>query len=86
MDSHATMPLVGQNYYILSESGTFAEVNAFSPDYDTKEIPIVDAEVRYDLPHSMMTYILVIRNSFHVTCMTNNMIPLFMMLEAGIMV
>ena len=43
LDSHANMPLVGQNYYIISDSGTFAEVNAFLPEYETKNISILDA-------------------------------------------
>ena len=80
------MPVVGQNFYILSDSGSFAEVNAFSPDYETKNIPIVDAAVRYDQPHSMMTYILVIRDTLHITSMTNNLIPPFMIQDVGIMV
>ena len=79
LNSHANMPVVGHNLYILSDSGTFSEVSAFSPDYKTKKIPIVDAAVQYNFPHSMMTYILFIRDSLHVTSMTNNLIPPFMM-------
>ena len=80
------MPVVGQNCYILSNSVTFVEFNAFSPDYETKNIPIVDAALQYNCPHSMMTYILVIHNALHVTSMTNNMTPPSMIQEAGIMV
>ena len=80
------MPVVGQKYYILYESVTFAEVNVFSPDYEMKNIPIVDASVRYDFPHSMITYILVIRNALHVTSTTKNMILPVMMREVGVMV
>ena len=86
LDSHAKMTVVGHNCYILSESGTFAEVNSFSLDYEKKKIPIVDAAVQYDYPHSMMTYILVIRNNLQINSMTNNMIPPFMMQESEIMV
>ena len=46
LDSHTNMPLVGPNCYIISDSGTFAEVNALSPDYETKNIPIVDSAVQ----------------------------------------
>ena len=81
LDSYANMPVVGKNCYILYESGTFAEVNTFSPDYETKEIPIVEKSVQYDCPHSMMTYILVIWYALHITSMTNNLIPPFMMQE-----
>ena len=69
------MSVVGQICYILSDSGNCVEINSFSPDYKTKKIPIVDAAVKYDFPHSMMIYILVILNAFHVTYMTNNLIP-----------
>ena len=63
---------------MLSDSCTFTESNAFSLDYETKNIPIVDAAVQYDCPHNVMTYILVIRNALHFTSMTNNLIPPFM--------
>ena len=86
LNAHANMPVVGQNCYILSESVNFAEVNALSPIYKTKKIPIVDAAVQYNCTHSIMTYILVIWNALHVTSMTNNPPSPFMMQEAGIMV
>ena len=86
INSQANMPVVVQNCYIIYDSGTFEEVNAFLPDYETNNIPIVDAEVQYYPPHSMMTYILVTRNALHVTSMKNNTTPPFMMREAGIMV
>ena len=79
LNSHENMPVVGQNCYILSDSNNFAEVNAFSPDYDTKNIPIVDTAVQYGCPHSMMTYILVIWNALHVTSTKIGLIPPFMM-------
>ena len=75
LDSHANMPVVVQNCYILSDSGNFVEFNAFSPDHKTKKIPILGTAVQYDCLHSMMTYILVIRNAVHVTSMTNNLTP-----------
>ena len=45
LDYLANMLVVGQNCYILSDSGNFVEVNDFSPDYETKKIPIEDAVV-----------------------------------------
>ena len=86
LDSHANMPVVGQNFYILSDSENFAEVNAFSPEYETKKILIVDAAVQCNFPHSIMTYIPVIHNALYVTSMTNTTTPPFMIQEAGIMV
>ena len=46
LDYHTNMLVVGQNCYIISDSGTFAEVNAFSTDHETKNIPIVDSAVQ----------------------------------------
>ena len=86
LNSHSNMSVVDQNWYIISDSGTSAEVNAISPDYKTKNIPIVDAAVRYDCPHRMMTYILLICNDLHVNSMTNNLMPPFMLQEVGILV
>ena len=45
LDSHANMPVVGRNSYILSETGKVVDVKAFSPDFETMQIPIVDATV-----------------------------------------
>ena len=80
------MPVVVQNSYILSDSGTFSEINTFSPDYEIKKILTVDVAVQYECPHRMMTYILVIRYALHVTTMTNILTPPFMMRETVIMV
>jgi hypothetical protein len=45
LDFHANMPVVGRNAYIISDTGRVADVNPFTPDYDSKMIPIVDAAV-----------------------------------------
>ena len=86
LDSHANMPVVGQNAYIISDTGRIADVNPFTPDYDSMQISIVDAAVRYDCPYNDRSYILVIRNALFVPSMKNNLIPPFVMREAGIRV
>lgn len=86
LDSHANMPVVGQHAYVISDTGKVAEVNAFTPDYEPLRVPIVDAAVRYDCPYGGESYILVIRNALHVPAMRNNLLPPFMMREAGIQV
>ena len=50
--------VIGSSAYIISESGESAEVNAFSPDYATRDIPIVDAALQYESPYDGTTYIL----------------------------
>jgi hypothetical protein len=84
LDSHANMPVVGKFAFIISNTGRIADVKAYTPDYDTMQIPIVDAAVKYECPYDGTTYILVIRNALHVPSMQNNLIPPFMIREAGI--
>ena len=86
LDTHANMPVVGCNSYIISKTGKTTEVNAYSPEYESKLIELVDAAVQYDCPYSVETYILVIRNALHVPAMKTNLIPPFMMREAGVQV
>jgi hypothetical protein len=80
------MPVVGKCSFILSDTGRVADVKAYTPDYDSMQIRIVDATVKYECPYSGTGYILVLRNALHVPSMQNNLIPPFMMREAGITV
>ncbi len=86
LDSHANMPVVGKNAFIISDTGRVADVKAYTPDYDSMELHIVDAAVKYESPYDGNEYILVIRNALHVPSMQNNLIPPFMMREAGLIV
>ncbi len=79
LDSHANMPVVGRHAYIISDTGRIADVNAFTPDYDAMQVPIVDAAVQYDCPYDGGSYILVIRNALHVPSMKNNLMPPFIL-------
>ena len=45
LDSHANMPVVGRNAFIISDTGRIADVKPYSPDYESMAIPIVDAAV-----------------------------------------
>ena len=86
LDSHANMPVVGNDVYIISDTGRIAEVNPFTPDYAPMQIPIVDAAVRYDCPYDGQPHIFVIRNALHVPTMSNNLMPPFSMRETGVRV
>eukprot|EP00956_Cyclotella_meneghiniana_P044141 scaffold303339_cov89-Cyclotella_meneghiniana.AAC.2 len=49
LDSHANMVVVGKNSTIVSRTGQYADVHAFSDECDhLSQIPIVDAVVAYD--------------------------------------
>jgi hypothetical protein len=84
LDSHANMHVVGSQAYILSDTGCTCDVSAYTPDYKPIQIKIVDAAVQYDCPYTDEQYILVIRNVLHIPSMQNNLIPPFMMREAGL--
>jgi hypothetical protein len=84
MDSHANMPVVGRNACMTSDTGRIADVNAFTADCDSMMMSIVDASVRSDCPCDGQACVFVMRNALHVPSMKNNLVPPFMMREAGI--
>jgi hypothetical protein len=81
--SHANMPVAGRNACVTPDTGRTADVNPFTPDYDPMQIPIVDAAVQHDCPYDGQMHILVLRNALHVPSMKNNLVPPFVMREAG---
>jgi hypothetical protein len=80
----ANMPVAGRHAFIISDTGRVADVNAFTSDYKPMQVSIVDAAIQYDCPYDGQTYILVIQNVLHVPSMKNNLLPPFVMREAGI--
>ena len=87
LDSHANMAVVEDHATIFSRSGRKADVKPFASDCSKLEsVPIVDAAVAYDCPHSMKTYILAFRNALHVPSMNHNLISPFVMREVGLIV
>ena len=49
-----------------------------------QKIPIVDAALAYDCPYTHRTYLLIVRNALYVPSMTNNLLPPFILREAGL--
>jgi hypothetical protein len=87
LDSYANMVVVGQHCLVIERSSRTAIVNPFTPDYDAMtEVPIVDAAISYECPFTGKEYILLVQNALHVPAMENNLIPPFVMREAGIIV
>ena len=84
LDSHANMAVAGRGAYILAETGKDVEVSAFTPEHEPMKYKVVDVAIQYDDPYDQRTYAFVIRNALHVPAMTNNLIPPFMIREAGI--
>jgi hypothetical protein len=87
LDSHANMPVVGRHFYVISDTGEIADVSPlFTPDYSSMKIRVVDAAVQYDCEHTGASYILVIRNALHVPSMKHNLLPPFILRQAGMVV
>lgn len=80
------MPLLGIHCYVIAQLGKTATVQPYRPNYEPMDIHLVHAAVEYDCPYSGKTYVLLIRNSLYVSIMTHNLIPPFIMREAGITV
>jgi hypothetical protein len=84
LDSHANMPVVGSGAQVLVDRIRTCEVSPYSPDYEPMEVPLVDAAVRYD--RNGKVYILLIQNALYVPSLDHNLLPPFMMREAGVIV
>ena len=85
LDSHANMPVIGMNAYILSKIGETVDVAPFTPDYKPISVELVDAALKYECPYSGEIKILNIRRGLYVPSMTHNLLPPFMLREAGIL-
>ena len=68
----------------MSYTEITADVGTYSPYYKPRQIKIVDSVVQYDFLPTDVTYMLLIRNSLYVPSMKNNLVPHFIMREAGI--
>jgi hypothetical protein len=87
LDSHANMVVLGNDCFVLRESGLSVDVNSFAPEADTlKKVPIVDGAILYECPYDGKLWILVFKNALHVPTMSHHLIPPFIMREAGAMV
>ena len=88
LDSHANMVLLGKNSFIFdSAPGNTCEVVPFDPSIGSKKsVPIVDGDVAYDSSTTNKTYILLFRNALYIPTLETNLVPPFVMREAGLIV
>ena len=84
LDSHANMPVIGMNAYILSTIGETVDVAPFTPDYNPISVELVDAALKYECPYSCEIKILIIKRGLYVPSMTHNLLSPFMLRDAGI--
>ena len=83
LDSQAN---IGQHSYIIYYSGQKVNVRSFTPQYRSMEAELVDAALLYECPYEGKLHILVIWNAIHIDSMENNLIPPFILREAGLQV
>ena len=87
LDSHANMIVLGKHCFIISYSGKYIDVNAFADAVGSlAQVPIVDAAISYDCPYSHRSWLLIVRNVLYVESMNTNLIPPFILREAGLIV
>jgi len=87
LDSHANMPVAGGGTLVIARTGRHARVTPFSPELPSMDmVEILDVAMAYDDPVTLTTTILVMRNSLYVPTMDHNLIPPFVMREAGLTV
>jgi hypothetical protein len=78
------MPVVGTGADVLVDHNRTCEASSYSPDYEPMEVPLVDAAVRSD--RYGRVYIRLIQNALYVPSLDHNLLPPFMMREAGVIV
>ena len=85
LDSHANMAVAGANVSIISKSGLIATVTPFSPDLPAMDdVEIGDVAMVWEDPRTGIPYILVMRNALLIPTMDHNLIPPFLIREAGL--
>lgn len=85
LDSHAISPVVGYNAYVVRDTGKTTNIAGFTNDLGSlKAVPIVDAVVMYECPFSMKKVLLMIHNAVYMPNNPDNLIPPFLIREAGI--
>ena len=90
LDSHANMVVLGKHCRLdddvipPGEPGSrYATVNAFSPDHQSLEMNVVDASIAYRCPQDDTTHILHFTDALYHPSMNHNLVPPFVLREAG---
>ena len=78
------MLVIGKHSKILARSGKTVDVQAFSPDIAPLELELVDAAVLYEDPYTGNLIICIAQNALYVPTMHHNLIPPFILREAGV--
>ena len=86
LHSHANMVVLSEHAYIFDSTvHKCCDVIPYEPNLEkTSKVPIVDGVVTNDCPYSHITYLLVFRNALHVPSLKHNLLPPFILHEAGL--
>ena len=89
LDSHAkNMVVLGKNCFVFDNvEGRTCDVTPFDPSIGTStQVPIVDAAIVYDCPFTLESHLLIVRNGLYLPNLSDNLIPPFILSEAGVKV
>ena len=79
------MVVIVKQAFLFSHSGQYSNVQAFAKEVmGLPKVSIVDAVIAYDCQTSGETYLLVVRNALCVPTVDINLIPPFILREAGL--
>ena len=69
---------------ILSDTIRTIELTPFTPECESlSKVPIIDVAMQYDHPSIGQIIVLIVKNGLHVPSMDLNLIPTFVLSEAG---
>ena len=89
LDIHANMCILEKHYYLLSELSTAQTVSVgvfLDSTGGLNNIPIVNAMLAYYCERTNQVYLLVLQYVLYIESMDNNLIPPFILQEAGLIV
>ena len=87
LDSCANMCVLGKHCYLLTELETAQTVSVGAFSESTRglnNVSIVDVMLAYDCERTNQVYLLVLRNVLYIESMDDNLIPPFILQEAGL--
>ena len=80
------MVVIGKQAFIFNHNDQYANVRAFTDEVKgIPKVPILDSVIAYDCLQYGQTYLLVARNALCVPSMEHNLIPPFILREAGLL-
>ena len=80
------MVVLGKNCFVFDNvAGRNCDVTPFDPSLGKSiSVPIVDAAIVYDCPFTLQSHLLIVRNGLYLPHLDHNLIPPFILSEAGL--